>query len=170
MRLAYIAGWILTRHGLTLNMKILVPVLLAVMSMPATAADDGALRQCRTLADAAARLACYDALPLGALPPAAATAPAAAVPVLAATATDFGLPRPDEKVQEITSTIPGLFDGWGPRSLIRLANGQVWQVTDDSRGVYALRDPKVRVKRASLGSFVLDIEGANLLPRVRRVE
>ena len=73
-------------------------------------------------------------------------------------------------MQEITSTIPGLFDGWGPRSLIRLANGQVWQGTDDSRGVYALRDPKVRVKRASMGSFVLDIEGANLLPRVRRVE
>ena len=167
MRLAYIAGWIPPRHGLPLNMKLLVPVLLAVMSMPATAADDGALRQCRALTDAAARLACYDALPLAApstvsatVPPAAAAAPAAA----------FGLLPPEEKVQEITSTIPGLFDGWGPRSLIRLANGQVWQVTDDSRGVYALRDPKVRVKRASMGSFVLDIEGANLLPRVRRVE
>ena len=169
MQLAYIAGWIPPRHDLPLNMKLLAPVLLAVMSMPATAADDGALRQCRALTDAAARLACYDALPLAALPPTAATAPAAAVPVVPA-AADFGLPKPDEKVQEITSTIPGLFDGWGPRSLIRLANGQVWQVTDDSRGVYALRDPKVRVKRASLGSFVLDIEGANLLPRVRRVE
>ena len=167
MRLAYIAGWILTRHGLPLNMKLLVPVLLAVMSMPATAADDGALRQCRALTDAAARLACYDALPLAAPSTASATAPPAAA---AAPAAAFGLPPPEEKVQEITSTIPGLFDGWGPRSLIRLANGQVWQVTDDSRGVYALRDPKVRVKRASLGSFVLDIEGANLLPRVRRVE
>ena len=167
MRLAYIAGWILTRLGLTLNMKLMVPVLLAVMSMPATAADDGALRQCRALTDAAARLACYDALPLAAPSTVSATAPPAAA---AAPAAAFGLLPPEEKVQEITSTIPGLFDGWGPRSLIRLANGQVWQVTDDSRAVYALRDPKVRVKRASLGSFVLDIEGANLLPRVRRVE
>ena len=167
MRLAYIAGWILTRLGLPLNMKLMVPVLLAVMSMPATAADDGALRQCRVLTDAAARLACYDALPLAAPSTVSATAPPLAA---AAPAAAFGLLPPEEKVQEITSTIPGLFDGWGPRSLIRLANGQVWQVTDDSRGVYALRDPKVRVKRASLGSFVLDIEGANLLPRVRRVE
>ena len=89
-------------------------------------AGDSALRRCRALADAAARLACYDALPLGA-PTVAASAAAA-------------------------------------------ANGQLWQVTDDSSAIYNLRDPKVTVRRAAMGTFVLDIEGARRLPRVRRLE
>jgi len=36
--------------------------------------------------------------------------------------------------------------------------------------VYHLRDPKVTVRRATLGTFVLDIEGARRQPRVRRLE
>ena len=126
-------------------------------------ADDSALRRCRALADAAARLACYDALPLGA-PTVAASAAAAP------TAATFGLQRADDGLLEIVSTIPGLFEGWRPGDRIRLANGQLWQVTDDSSAIYNLRDPKVTVRRAAMGTFVLDIEGARRLPRVRRLE
>lgn len=153
-------------------------------------ASDAGLRQCRALAESTARLACYDNLPLPAvaaqpLPatavsagkpvaPAAAPTPAAA-PALASAGTaqavaSFGLETAGEKVQEVRSHIPGLFDGWRAGDRIRLANGQVWRVVDDSRADYYLRDPKVTVRRGALGSFLLDIEGANQLPRVRRVE
>jgi len=152
------------------------PVILLSMLLLATAsahAGDADLRRCRALADAALRLACYDALPLaplapGAPPPAAAAAPATAA---APAAASFGIARPDDALQEITSHIPGRFEGWSPNARLRLANGQVWQVTDDSRAyVNDVQDPKVTVRRAAMGSFVMEIEGSRRAPRVRRVE
>ena len=140
------------------------------------AADDAALQRCRTITEATARLACYDALPLRAAlalaPPVAGAAPfvSAAPPSASpAAAQSFGQERPDEP-QTISSQIAGVFEGWGPASRIKLANGQVWQVVDGSEGVYFLQSPKVTVKRALMGGFQLDIEGAKRTPRVRRVE
>jgi hypothetical protein len=156
---------------------------------PLLAATDAEIRQCRAQVADAARLACYDALfgraggpaPAPATPatsaapavPAAAVA-TTAVPAAAPTApaaggtAAFGLPAatPDE----ITSTIPGRFEGWEANTRITLANGQVWQISDGSRGVYRLVDPKVRIRKGMLGSFFLDIEGQNQTPRVRRVQ
>ena len=155
------------RTVLTLLSLILT---LALLAWPA-AADETALRRCRTLADAPARLACYDALPLTALTaPAAAATPSATPASTPPVAATFGLQRADETVLEIVSSIPGLFEGWRAGDRIRLANGQLWQVSDDSTAVYDLRDPKVTVRRAAMGTFVLDIEGARRLPRVRRLE
>ena len=133
---------------------------------PAAWADDGALRRCRALADTTARLACYDALPMGAPQAAGGSSALVAGPLAAA----FGLQRPEEGAQEIVSSIPGLFEGWRPGERIRLANGQLWQVADDTSAVYFLRDPKVTVRRAAMGSFVLDVDGARKLLRVRRLE
>ena len=148
-------------------MRTLTALLSLTLLACPTWADDSALRRCRALADTTARLACYDALPMGA--PAAASA-AAAASVAGPLAAAFGLQRPDEGVQELASSIPGLFEGWRAGDRIRLANGQLWQVTDDSSAVYFLRDPKATVRRAVMGTFVLDIEGARKLPRVRRLE
>jgi hypothetical protein len=164
-------------------------LLLAAPAAGAWAADDAALLRCRALSDAAARLACYDALPVqsaaplrtapaaaaGPAPaaaPAAVTppaAPAAAVATAPAAAQRFGQESRDEP-QSITSQIAGVFEGWGPNTRIKLANGQVWQVTDGSEGLYHLQSPKVTVRRALLGGFQLEIEGAKRSPRVRRVE
>ena len=149
--------------------------LVILLLATAARADDTALRRCRALSEPAARLACYDALPLAAAalssPPAAATAPVAAAVVPAAEpAAAFGLQRPEDKITEISSRINGRFEGWRPGHRIRLANGQLWQVSDDSSAVYYLLDPKVTVRRGALGSFMLDIEGARLMPRVRRIE
>jgi len=84
----------------------------------------------------------------------------------------FGLGAvPAETVQAIDSHIPGEFRGWEPRSRITLANGQVWEVNDGSRGALApVVDPKVRVRRGMLGSFYLEIEGLNRSPRVKRIQ
>jgi hypothetical protein len=137
---------------------------------------DEALRQCRRIADTTARLACYDALPLPDAPARGVSAPApppVEVPKAAPAPppSSFGLEKPaapaDESVQ---STIPGVFDGWLPRQRFRLANGQVWQVADDTTGVYNLKDVKVTIKRGLFGGFVMEIDGINRVLRVRRVE
>jgi hypothetical protein len=162
----------------TLLAFALAPALALALwgASPAALADDSALRQCRALVDNFARLACYDLLPLKPLAAASAPAPAApAAPVAATTPprpadAGFGLERPSEQSSQIVSRIEGRFEGWGPRERIRLANGQVWQVVDDSSAVYNLRDPKVTIKRGALSGYVMDIDGANRTPRVKRVE
>ena len=156
------------------SQRWIVPLVLACCGS-ATAADDAGLRACRALAETAARLACYDALPLAALPsavPGPAAVPAQVpvpAPAPAAAAQAFGRARTDDLI-EVVSHIPGNFEGWGPRTRFTLANGQVWQVVDDSSGVYALRDPKVTVRRAAISGYELDIEGARRVPRVRRID
>jgi hypothetical protein len=147
---------------------------LASLAFQAEAATDDALAACRAIKDSGARLACYDGLPLsatprpqGAAPPAAAAAPAAAPE-----ASRFGLPArtAPERVESVESHIAGHFEGWQAGSRIRLANGQVWQVTDGSSRFADIENPKVTVRRGALGSFFLDIDGVNPAPRVRRIE
>ena len=148
---------------------------LALLSSPATQADDGALRRCRGIADAAARLACYDALPLPAPGAAAAAAPSVAgqseAPAREASLLDrFGLEFRQPQADRIESHIPGLFTGWDANSQIRLANGQVWKVADGSWLHGEWNNPKVSIRRGMLGSFYLDIEGESRSPRVQRVK
>ncbi len=158
------------------------PALLAAIApLAAGAAIDADLVRCRAIGADAPRLACYDALagapasaaaapaPVAPMPaPAAPPAPVAAVPA----APEFGFESrlPASAPDAVESRIPGRFDGWEPGQKIRLENGQVWQVIDGSRGVVAARDPKVRVTRAAMGTFFLEIEGRRQAPRVRRLE
>jgi hypothetical protein len=168
-------------------------VLLVLLATPSLA-NEAALAQCRALTDATARLACYDRIPLAVAPAAASRAPvapaaaaaavapvaagvpaaqpkAAAAPVPAADpAATLGLPARAEPAERLSSTIPGLFEGWSPRERIRLANGQLWEVADGSRAAYRLQNPAVTVRRTAFGGFEMDIEGVNQRLRVRRVE
>lgn len=136
-------------------------------------ADDGALRRCRGMADAAARLACYDALPLPA-PGAPAAPPKPAEPAREAASPSlmerFGLENRQARADRIESHIPGLFTGWKANSLIGLSNGQVWKVVDGSWLHGEWENPKVAVRRGMLGAFYLDIEGESRSPRVQRVQ
>lgn len=157
-------------------MRTFTLIALSLAALPALAQDG--LQRCRAIADATARLTCYDALAAAPKPPAVPVAAAVPAAPVAATkpapkpADNFGLPaskRPDE-AQEVQSSVGPSFDGWGPNSRIRLDNGQVWQVTDGTSTSIPERARKVAVKRGALGSFYLDIEGLNTSPRVRRVE
>lgn len=136
---------------------------------PARAADPAepvaAVARCRAIPEAAVRLACYDALASG-------PGPAAWAPPAATATARFGFENRTVRSapDSVESRIPGYFEGWGPKSRIGLANGQVWQVIDDSRGVVERRDPAVKVTRAALGTFFLEIEGHHQAPRVSRVE
>ena len=141
--------------------------LLLLVSTTALA-DDATVLQCRSLADAASRLACYDAMPVGLVRPALA-APAAAP------AADFGRetikPKAQAQPAAIESTIVGEFSGWRPNMRITLANGQVWRIVDDSAiDLPRSGNQKVRIERNLFGTLFLTIDGSNQSAKVRRVE
>ena len=169
---------------------------IALAAPAAHAVDDAAFARCRGIADTAARLACYDALPLvpaapmsapsrpaaasnaapapaPRAPSAAAAAPVAAPPAPASAAQNFGM---EEKIAAgslpptMESHIPGHFEGWGPGARIKLANGQVWQVVDGTSAFFNRDNPKVVVRRGMMGGFFLEIENSNRSPRVRRIQ
>ena len=142
-------------------------------------ADDAAMLQCRSIAEAPARVACYDAIPVGAAAPLAApVAAAAAAPTPQQREQAFGMatvkaPKSvtPEQDNSISSTIAGRFDGWSGNELIKLANGQVWRIVDGSSAVLSpMTDAKVKVERNVIGTYFLTIEGTNNSPKVRRVQ
>jgi hypothetical protein len=150
-------------------MKILyLPLFLSAAAL----ASETTLEQCRAIADPSARLACYDGLRL----PANAGGPTAKVESkarLPETPAQFGLSRevtPSVDLASIESTIPGHFDGWYPRRRVRLANGQVWQVAEETTRLYDLDNPKVTIRRGVLGAYYLDLTVDNRSIRVNRVE
>lgn len=161
-------------------MKKTFPSLLLIastLSGAAFAADDAAMLACRALPDTAKRLACYDAIPVGAAAPMAArsSAPAAAPVPAASPEQNFGL-RPVVRKQQdaepaaIHSSVVGRFDGWSPGTVLTLANGQVWKVTDDADAVLPImQNPKVEITRGLLGAYFLQVEGHTNSARVARV-
>jgi hypothetical protein len=153
-------------------MRILTAILLAGAA-GAALADDAALLRCRQLPDGPERLRCYNAIPVGAAAPAASpTTPTA--PTRAQQESSFGREQAviaQQQLSELSSTIAGEFEGWKAGARIRLANGQVWQIADDSEEWMApVTNPKATLRRGTLGAIFLDIEGAPRAPRVRRVK
>ena len=153
----------------------------------AHAVDDAAFARCRGITDASARLACYDGLPMAPAasstpvapiapsrpaPSAAPSAPAAPAPQAQA-AQNFGMEErlaAQELPPTMESTIPGRFEGWGPNSRIKLANGQVWQIVDGTSAVMYRDNPKILIRRGMMGGFFLEVENSNRSPRVRRIQ
>ena len=55
--------------------------------------------------------------------------------------------------------------------MIKLANGQVWRVTDDTDAVLpVMENPPVRVVRGVMGAFFLELDGIVNRARVARVK
>jgi len=158
-----------------------IALLAAAGLVQAAELPSAGLQSCRALTEAKARLSCYDALADQAAKqpqaPAASTAPLAVAATATATATaaapvadTFGLTnRPKNEPNVISGQIDGLFEGWGPNQIIYLSNGQAWQVIDGSRAVVYLKNPKVEIRKAAMGSFMLELEGSNETARVKRL-
>ena len=154
-----------------MNFRALTLAILSCAAAAAALADDVALLRCRAVADAAARLACYDALPLGAAAAARGPAGTAAPAAAAAPQSSFGLATaPGGEVAFIESQINGRFEGWNPNQQIELANGQLWSISDGSRAYFVANNPKVRIERGAFGAFYMVVAGMNQSPRVRRVK
>jgi hypothetical protein len=147
-----------------------------------TFANDAAILRCRALAEAAPRLACYDAMEVAlkseVVPkkevgvqkpvPAITAAPAAKTEV-----EKFGLVDKAAKKDEldvIESSISGSFEGWEATTLFRLTNGQVWRVADDSARPHYVENPKIKITRGAFGAFYMEIQGTKIAPRVKRVQ
>lgn len=146
-------------------MKALKATFLLLSVSTAVLADDAALLRCRDLADGPARLACYDAIVVQ-------TNEEKIRQNEVSQREKFGLERAVDKTapEAIDSYIPGHFEGWQAGASIRLANGQVWQVNDNSSGVHFIDNPKVRVRHGVFSAYYLEIEGTNRSPRVTRVQ
>jgi hypothetical protein len=157
---------------------IFLPLLSWVLAIPGVAAaDPDGLQRCRAMADPAARLACYDALPIA--PPAQAAPAAGSSPPGAGSKASspsflerFGLEsKPDpQRPDRLETHIAGRFTGWKANDRIKLANGQVWQIADGSQGALWIENPKVTIRRGTLGAFFMDVESTNRSPRVVRIE
>jgi hypothetical protein len=65
------------------------------------------------------------------------------------------------------SRIVGTFKGYGPRTVFRLENGQVWKPTNESASSPAIENPRVIIFKDFFG-YKMFIEGASTL-RVKRV-
>lgn len=156
-------------------MKPTYLILLAFAPLGTQAADDAAMQRCRGMADAMARLACYDAITVPDLLPPAAANVGVAAPAGSPDAS-FGLesrPSPSTAptpLAAMESAIDGAFDGWLPNSVFKLANGQSWQIADGSTAAYRLKSPKVKVTRGVSGSFFMAVDGVAQTPRVRRLQ
>lgn len=148
-------------------MQALTPLLVvaAALLAPAAQAQEAELLRCSEIGARDERLACYDALAAQAVAAKRKNeSPAARVEA-------FGLESQPKKDQldVVESSLDGIIEGWGPNHVFRLANGQIWQVVDDSSAVLYLKSPKVTVRRAVLGTFMLEIEGTKKTARVRRL-
>lgn len=163
-------------------MKIFLPVLLV---SGLAIADDAALLRCRSIADGTTRLACYDALAVPAVGTAAGSTTTSSNKVTLQPSPGVQSPSPQQVSDQfgfearlannsqpdaIESHVSGSFEGWKAKSNIKLANGQIWQISDDSSRTHYIDNPKVRVRRGALGSFYLEIQGTNVSPRVKRVQ
>lgn len=148
-----------------------LPLAVLLLASGSALADDASLLKCRAIGDVAARVQCYDAIPVGAARPAAA--PVVAAPARTAE-QNFGIEAVkarEEQPKSIESTVVGEFAGWGPGSTIRLANGQSWRIIDGSDAVLApKKDAKVRIERNVFGTLFLKVDGSNSSAKVRRVQ
>ncbi len=163
--------------------KTLWPLALLVGLVPGAPAQAqsvyDSLQACRTKDDPQMRLACYDEIrlvPAQTRPvplPGMAPPPIPVTPVPGNPLGDFGFEARNaqqNQLRSIDSSIEGHFSGWGPKSRIRLANGQVWQVADDSNAFMSLDNPRVQITRGAMGVFYIEFERSNRTARVRRVE
>ena len=149
---------------------------VAIAQTPA-GVDLAAVQRCRIIAEAPARLACYDAIALPGLgsragwgaPVGAPASPAATGGAPQAGGFGFEGRLPEGTADALSSRITGQVRDFGNGTRFTLDNGQVWQIVDSTSGFYDLQNPPVRIERAVLGSFLMTIEGVNQRPRVRRI-
>jgi hypothetical protein len=162
---------------------VLLGAATSVVAQAPASLDPAAVQRCRMIPEAAARLACYDAIALPGIGSRAGWgAPVATSPTTPPAATaaatpgnapigDFGLPRPAaEATDRVVSRIVGKVEDFPKDLRLTLENGQVWQLSEAASGYYNLQNPQVTITRGLLSGFLMAIEGVNAPLRVRRLK
>jgi hypothetical protein len=126
----------------------------------ATAADDSPLARCAAMADATARLDCYDAL---AGRPAADAAPGDA----------FGLPPPPPPPEpdSVSARLVAAPKSWARGVAVKLDNGQTWKLTGDDRAYYPdlPADAEVVITKGVIGGYWLEVVPVRRRFKVKRI-
>ena len=133
---------------------------VAICAQPADSLE-AALVDCAAVESPDARLACFDR----------AVEPFV-VDNASAEERDFGAEQltNDEDTDDLTTRLAGPFTGWDGDTVFRLENGQLWQQIDSSYLYSRAESPRVTIRRAAFGSYLLQVEGIGRTVRVRRLE
>lgn len=76
-----------------------------------------------------------------------------------------------EARDEITSNIIGEFKGFYSGTVLKLENGQTWQVTGgDLSGIKSMTNPKVTIRPGLIGGWRLQVDGYNSVAKVKRIK
>jgi hypothetical protein len=71
----------------------------------------------------------------------------------------------------VTSTLVGDFRGWSRGTVLKLANGQRWQVTEGQLYLgKALTDPEVTLAPGMVSGWYLSVKGQNPRAKVKRID
>ena len=71
--------------------------------------------------------------------------------------------------KDIHTHIVGTFRGWDTGTVFTLANGQRWQVADDSSlMIHSMKNPAVTLRKSFFGSWLLDVDGVDQSVHVTR--
>jgi hypothetical protein len=75
-----------------------------------------------------------------------------------------------EAREQISSNVIGEFKGFGRGTIIKLENGQTWQVeSGELDGIKAMSNPKVTIRPGLIGGWRLQVEGYNSVAKVKRI-
>jgi hypothetical protein len=149
--------------------KLLLPLLL-LTTQPAFATDN-ALTECRQIEAVEERVACYDEYVDSRHPDRESTVPDAQ--------SLFGADDADarrivettlavEQIDRIEATVTGVMDSPGRKMLVVLDNGQTSRQLNNKR-LQLEYGEGVIVRKASLGSYLLEKESGSRRVRVKRV-
>ena len=71
--------------------------------------------------------------------------------------------------RDIHTHIVGTFRGWDTGTVFTLANGQRWQVADDSSlMIHSMKKPAVTLRKSFFGSWLLEVDGVDQSVHVTR--
>ena len=126
--------------------KLLLPLLMLVHQ--AVLADDETLIECRQIEAIEERVACYDAV----------------VDSYRTLGTAIAI----EQVEQIEATVTDVRESASNKLTVTLDNGQVWRQLDN-KTLRLKNGEAVIVRKASLGSFLLEKESGSRSIRVKRL-
>lgn len=156
-------------------MKVLfTSLILVTLGMNTATAET--LQDCIDTADNSQRLACYDRI-FGHTKSSNSVVSDSynssnSTPTYGNPEDTFGLERKvvASSPENISSAITGKIKHWKPGVSLKLDNGQIWEIKSGRKIYYPITNPKVTIKKASLGSFLMNIEGLNSSFKVKRIK
>ncbi|MRX27172.1 hypothetical protein [Kangiella sp. HZ709] len=127
------------------------------------------VQECMDVKDNAKRLACYDSF----FKKQSLTLPTENTKKAPQkTESLFGLEQQIAARQpnQLNFKLQGKFKRWKKGMKLNTAEGQIWLIKGRHNIYYPIEDPKIIIRKGSLGSYLMNIEGLNTTFKVKRVK